>query len=124
MNTKMTRFGPWTTTRIALFDSLGACTTALQTAPFSEAAGSNYVRLRKLQDELVDSIQAHSVIRLKEIDEEIQASGLIQRIKDASAEAKKEADRIKNATKTVNEIAAAVDKVVGVVKLLGQIVSL
>ena len=124
MTQKLRTLGFWQQTRNSLYDALGVCSERLETVPWSEDPASDHVRLNAAEDLIGNSIKAHAILGLKLIDDAIAQSGLIDRIKAASADAKKEADRIKNATKTVNEIVAVVEKVAGVVSLFGQIATL
>lgn len=85
---------------------------------------SDYARLDQALRAVMDARLALAAVRLKEIDASIAASGLVAAISAAADDAKKEADRIKKATKVVNELIAFVDDVTATVGLVGKILSL
>jgi hypothetical protein len=115
---------PWQQTRNTLNDALALVGEQMEMADYSEAPESDYQKLRQAREVSIDALQAHAVLGLKQVDAAIAGSDLVKRLKSASTEAKKEADRIKNAAKMVNEIAALVNQVTGVVTLFGDILAL
>lgn len=85
---------------------------------------SDYARLDKALRKVMDARLALAAARLKQINDDIATSGLVDAINQAAADAKKEADRIKKATKVVNEMIAFVDNVTATVGLVGKILAL
>ena len=124
MALKFESLGSWMRTRNVLVSTLILHRQALQQTPFSTTPGSDHVRLSLGVEQTYRNIEAHAIYALELINDEIGASGLIARISDASAKAKKEADRIKNATKVVEELAALVDQGTQIVGLFGGLVRL
>lgn len=124
MATEFKNLGSWVRTRNVLVSTLIVHRQALLHVPFSEITGSDYVQLSKGIEQTLKNIEAHSIYALELINDEIGASGLIDHISDAALQAKKEADRIKNATKRVEELVALVDQGTEIIGLFGSLVGL
>ena len=124
MATEIKTLGSWMRTRNVLVSTLIVHRQALSHTPFSELPSSDFVKFSQGIEQTLKNIEAHSIYALEIINDEIGASGLIDRISTDALSAKKEADRIKNATKRVQELAALVDKGTEIVGLFGGLVGL
>lgn len=124
MATEIKTLGSWARTRNVLVSTLIVHRQALLQTPFSELPGSDYVKFSQGVEKTLKNIEAHSIYALEIIDDEIAASGLIANISAAAVRARKEADRIKMATKRVNELAALVDQGTEIVGLFSGLVGL
>ncbi len=124
MATEIQKLGSWLKTRNLLISTLIVHRQALQHTAYSADPASDYARLRKGVEKTLINIEAHSIYALEMINNEIASSGVITRISDAAIKAKKEADRIKNATKHIEELAALVDQGTEIVGLFGDLIGL
>ena len=107
--------GSWTQTRNVLVENLGMNMEFQDAADYSDDPASDFQTAQANIEKIFADLRGHAVVGLKLVDEAIKDSDLITEIAALSAEAKKEADRIKNAVKTVERLAGALDKVTGVV---------
>lgn len=85
---------------------------------------SDFMRLNTTLQKVLKARTKLAAARLKQIDQAIADSGIIDQIDAAAADAKKEADRIKRAAKVVNDIIGFVDEITKSVGLVGKILSL
>jgi hypothetical protein len=115
MAIKVNVLGAWTQTRNTLVQNLTSTMELQQNAPFSQDPASDFVQAGAQADRIQDQIRIHALSGLKQIDNAVAAGKLVKDISDLSKQAKVEADRIKNAAKTVAGITKAVDLVAGVV---------
>lgn len=115
MPTNANSLAVWTETNQTLTDDLNSVLELLAREPFSADPASPHVRAQKERERLVNAMQRHAVLGMKLIDDEIAAGPLVGEINDLSKEAKREAELIKNAAKTIDGITKAVDLVAGVV---------
>jgi hypothetical protein len=86
--------------------------------------GSDFKRLDDALRKVLDARLALAAVRLRDINDDIANSEIVGEIEDAAADAKKEADRIKRATKVVSDMVAFVDQVTQGTGLIGKILSL
>jgi hypothetical protein len=86
--------------------------------------GSDFKRLDDALRKVLDARLALAAARLRNINDDIANSGIVAEIESAAADAKKEADRIKRATKVVSDMIAFVDQVTEGAGLIGKILSL
>lgn len=107
--------GAWTETNDTLTEDLHSALELLAHAPWSADPASPYVCGEREQQRILAAMRLHAVAGLKQIDAEIAAGTLIAEINALSAQARHEADLIKNAAKTIQGITKAVDLVTGVV---------
>lgn len=124
MATEIKTLGSWIRTRNMLVSTLIVHRQALQHTPFSDSPSSDFMKLSGGVQQTLKNIEAHSIYALEIINDEIAASGLIEQLSAAAVSAKKEADRIKNATKRVEELAALVDQGTQIVGFFGGLVGL
>lgn len=121
MAIKVNVLGAWTQTRNTLVQNLTS-TMALQLdAPFSQDPASDFVQANVQADRIHEQIRVHALSGLKQIDAAIAAGTLVKDISALSKQAKVEADRIKNAAKTVGGIVKAVDLVAEVVGKIAKL---
>ena len=112
---------PWRETRNTLAEDLQIVFEFLVTVPASEAPESDYQKAQRQVDRLLAEMRRHAVTGLNAIDEEVAEGDLVARIAALSREAREEAERLKEAVKTIERITAAVDKVAGVVGKIAQL---
>ena len=105
----------WEDTRNALVDDLGVTYAFLVDEPTSDDPNSGYRRGKAEARRIIDALDRHSILGLKQIDDEVAGSGLVAEITALAREAREEAARLKNATKTIEGITKAVDMATGVV---------
>jgi hypothetical protein len=115
MATKVNSLEAWNETRNTLVENLGVTYAFLVDEPTSDDPTSGYRRGKAEVRRILDELERLSIVGLKQIDDQIAASSLIADITGLAREAKQEADRIKNAAKTIAGIAKAVDMIAGVV---------
>jgi hypothetical protein len=115
MATNVNSLAAWAETRDTLGENLHSVLELLAHAPFSADPASVYVRAESEQTRLLGEMRRHAVAGIRQIDDAIAASGVIGEINGLSAEARREADLIKNAAKTIDGITGAVNLVAGVV---------
>lgn len=101
-----------------------ALSNLLNLAEPNPDSGSDFMRLNATLQKVLRARAKLAAARLKQIDQAIADSGIIDQIDAAAADAKKEADRIKRATKVVNDIVGFVDEITKSVGLVGKILSL
>ena len=115
MPTKVKSLAGWIQARNILIENLSSTFALLETAPFSEDANSDFVRGNAEADRIQEQLRKLAVAGLKRVDDAIASGDLVAEIAALSKEARKEADRLKNAAKTIAGIAKAVDMASGVV---------
>jgi len=115
MATKVNVLGAWTQARNTLVQNLATTFDFLDDVPFSDDPNSDFVKGNAQADRIQDQLRLLALSGLKQIDDAVASGTLVQDISDLSKKAKAEADRIKNAAKTVAGITKAVDLVAGVV---------
>ncbi|NJM50898.1 MAG: hypothetical protein HC843_08460 [Sphingomonadales bacterium] len=115
MAVEVKTLGGWLQTRNVLVENLGMNMEFQGNADFSDDPQSDFQKTQAIIDKIFADLQSHAVNGLKLVDENVKDSDLVAQIMEASAEAKKEADRIKNAVKTIEALAGAFDKVSKVV---------
>lgn len=86
--------------------------------------GSDFKRLDDALRKVLDARLALAAARLRDINDDIANGEIVGEIEAAAADSKKEADRIKKATKIVSEMVAFVDQVTEGAGLIGKILSL
>ena len=107
-------WGTWQQTRNSLVLSLSL---NIEERNRSTPGSTQEKKLNRNIDATLKDMQEHSISGLRMVDLAIADSSLIQKIKSESKAAKKEADRIKNATRTVAELTALTQKLTRLVKL-------
>lgn len=112
-----------TTEEVLVYLSKGL-SNLLNLAEPNPDSGSDFMRLNATLQKVLRARAKLAAARLKQIDQVIADSGIIDQIDAAAADAKKEADRIKRATKVVNDIVGFVDEITKSVGLVGKILSL
>lgn len=115
MATQTNTLSAWTENRDTLTDNLQSILAFLQKEPFSADPASAYVKAQKRQDQTLDDLRRLAVVGIKQIDDAIAASDVVQQINTLSKQARQEADKLKNAAKTIDGISKAVDLAAGVV---------
>ncbi|MFL6844501.1 MAG: hypothetical protein ACJ8ER_06435 [Allosphingosinicella sp.] len=121
MATKINSLDAWVATRNALAQDLSSTLEFLSTTPFSSDPASDFQQAKAQRDRIIDQLQQLAVAGIEQIDEAIAAGPLLQQIGDLAQQANKEADALKNATKTVTKIASVVDQAAGVVTKIAQL---
>jgi hypothetical protein len=121
MATKVNSLEAWVQARNALAQGLASTLELLATEPFSADQESDFQKLKRQRDRIMDQLQRLAVAGIRQIDSEIAAGTLIQRIDDLAKEAEDEANKIKDAAKTVGKIAGAVDKAAAAVTQISQL---
>jgi hypothetical protein len=119
--TKIKSLDAWVATRNALAQDLSSTLEFLSTTPFSNDPASDFQQAKAQRDRIIDQLQQLAVAGIEQIDEAIAAGPLLQQIGNLASEANKEADALKNATKTVTKIASVVDQAAGVVTKIAQL---
>jgi hypothetical protein len=119
--TKINSLDAWVATRNALAQDLSSTLEFLSATPFSSDPASDFQQAKAQRDRIIDQLQKLAVAGIEQIDEAIAAGPLLQQIGDLADEANKEADSLKNATKTVTKIASVVDQAAGVVTKIAQL---
>jgi hypothetical protein len=113
-NTQLSSWGKWQQTRNTLSQTLALNSAKrLETPPGSAEEASLD---KNIQQNLTD-MQAHALNGLRYVDMAIAEKQLVARISLESEEAKKEADRIKDASATVERLTDLTGKLTKVVKL-------
>lgn len=115
MTTDVNRLDAWSETRNALVDDLGVTYAFLVDEPTSDDPNSGYRRGKAEARRILDAMERHSILGLKQIDDAIAASELVAEITRLAGEANDEAARLKNAAKTIEGITRAVDMATSVV---------
>jgi seryl-tRNA synthetase len=121
MATKTNNLDAWKQTRNALAQNLASTLEFLSTEPFSADPNSDFRKARAQRDRISDEIERLAVDGIKMIDDQIAASDLVKRLNALAKEADEEADRLKEAIKTVDKITKAVDVAAGVVTKITQL---
>lgn len=120
MAIKTDTLGAWIQTRNTLVQNLVTTMEFRAPLPNSGDPGSDFAKANAQIDRLTNQILELALVGLKQVDDAIASGTLVQDIAALSKEAKKEADRIKRATRTIQDIVKAIDMVTGVVtKILG-----
>jgi hypothetical protein len=115
MPTRIDQTSAWLDAQDALIAHLASATDILGGAPFDEDPSSLYQRSRAEIARIQWEISRLALARLRQIDDAIAAGTLVKDLTALAARAKKEAERINRATKSLEQVTAAVNGVVGVV---------
>jgi len=115
MATNISDLPGWDEANDALALAMESALEFIGTQPPSDDPASDFQQARAQVVRINQQSGRLAAAALERIDDVIAASGLIAEITGLSNEAKEEAQRLKNATKTVAGIARAVDKAAGVV---------
>lgn len=121
MATKTNSLDAWKQTRNTLAQNLASTLEFLSTEPFSADPNSAFKQAKKQRDRILDEIERLAVAGIKQIDDEIAAGDLVERLNDLAKEADEEADRLKDAVKTIDKITKAVDVAASVVTKITQL---
>lgn len=111
---RLSNWGSWQQTRNAIAVNLGYNIESRNRETPGSAAEKVYSD--NIQD-LLDSMQAHALGGLRQVDLDIANSGLLKEITAASRDIKKETDRIKEATERLDDLTSLVKKLA---KLVGK----
>jgi hypothetical protein len=112
--TQLSSWGKWQQTRNTLSQTLALNSAKrLASAPGSPEEAS----LDKNIQQNLSDMQAHALNGLRDVDMSIAEKDLVARISQQSEEAKKEADRIKDASATVEKLTDLTGKLAKLVKL-------
>lgn len=109
-------WGTWQQTRNTLVTSLGMNMDALNDSALGSAERT---QLGKNIERTLADMQEHALNGLRMLDQEAADANLAALITAQSKEAKREADRIKNATKDVQKLTKLVGKLTELVGLFG-----
>lgn len=115
MTKRANQLSAWTQARNAMVENLTSTFQFLETEPFSNDPNSAFRRAEDESTRILGELRKLAVAGLRQIDDQIAAGTLVQKITDAAKEAKREADALKKATKTIARITKAVDAAAGVV---------
>lgn len=121
MATKTNDLDAWKLTRNTLAQNLASTMEFLATEPFSTVPNSAFQKARAEQDRILAEIKRLAVAGIGMIDDAIAAGDLVERINGLAKEADEEADRLKDAVKTIEGITKAVDVAAGVVTRFTQL---
>lgn len=121
MPTKVNSLSAWTQTRNTLTQNLVSTLELLETEPASQDPASPYQIAEAKAQQILDEMRRLAVTGLKQIDDQIASGGLVADIAKLSKKAKAEADRLRNATKTIAGITKAVDAVTEVVTAISSL---
>ena len=121
MATKTNSLDAWLKTRDAMAENLSSTLEFLSTEPFSSDPNSAFKKAKVQRDRIVDEMQKLAVAGIKMVDDEVAAGDLVERINGLAKKAQVEADKLKNATKTIGKIISAVDTAASVVTRIGQL---
>lgn len=115
MPVKVNSLGAWNQTRNTLTQNLVSTLEFLEIEPFSHDPASPYQFAEAKAQQLLDEMRRLAVTGLRQLDDQIASGSLVSDLAKLSKKAKVEADRLKNATKTIAGITRAVDSVTEVV---------
>lgn len=115
MTVKVDQLGAWRQTRNTLVSNLEETLEFQNGVPGSTSPGSDYMRADREMKRIEKALRELALAGLKRIDDAIANGNLVKQIADESRRAKREADRLKQITKTLNDIKGAIDTVTGVV---------
>jgi methionine synthase II (cobalamin-independent) len=121
MATNTNSLDAWKQTRATLAQNLASTLDFLSTEPFSADPSSAFAKARAQEDRILDEIERLAVAGIKQIDDQIAAGDLVERITDLAKQAEDEANRLKDAVKTIDKITKAVDTATGVVTQITQL---
>lgn len=96
--------GSWQQTRNVIFETLAMTIDRQNAAPESHDANSDYQRLQRLIDKLLEDAKTHAINGFRIVDDNIGATTVVKNLGAQSKAAKKEADRIKESTKKIAEL--------------------
>ncbi len=119
MSIKVNTLGAWTQVRNTLVQNLQSTLAFLEDEPFSADPASAFQQAEDQADKLLVQLRALAVTGLKQIDEQVAQGTLLADITAAATEAKKEADKLKNAAKTIDGIVRVVDGITSIVTKIG-----
>lgn len=121
MATKTNDLDAWKLTRNTLAQNLASTLEFLSTEPFSADPNSAFKQAKKQRDRILDEIERLAVAGIQQIDDQIAAGDLVKQLTDLAKDAEAEADRLKEATKTIAKITKAVDTATAVVTRITQL---
>lgn len=99
----------------ALVTALAIAETARARTEFSFDPQSPYRQAKAVVDETLLQLRALSITMLRQVDEDIAASGLVADLTERALAAEEEAARLDAATDTMADIAGVVGRVAGIV---------
>ncbi|HEY0414009.1 MAG TPA: hypothetical protein VGD66_12805 [Allosphingosinicella sp.] len=115
MPIKINSLDEWVQTRNALAQNLSSALEFETQQDFSTDPASDFQKSKQQRDRILDELKRLAVAGVQMIDDQIAAGTLVQQIKDLTKDAVDEAEKLKNATKTIDKITKAVDVATGVV---------
>ncbi len=121
MAVKLNSLAAWSEAQQALAENLSSALQLLQDAPYSSDPASPYQQAQAAAQALAVLARKLAVLGLEQIDEAIASGPELGQIASSAAEAKREADLLANATKTVGKITAAVGSVTALVGKIGAL---
>lgn len=121
MAVKLNGLAAWNDAHQALAENMASALQLLQNEPWSADPDSPYQQAQKAAQALAAQGRELAVLGLGEIDQAIADGPEMGRIAASAAEAKREADLIANAAKSVAKITAAVGSVTALVGKIGAL---
>lgn len=121
MAVKLNSLAAWSDAHQALAENMASALQLLQDAPYSADPASPYQQAQAAAQALAAQGRTLAVLGLEQIDEAIANGPLLGQIAASAAEAKREADLLANAAKTVDKINAAVGTVTALVTKIGAL---
>lgn len=121
MTESATGFGPWIQTRNTLFENLGLNADELARKRLLGGSAGEKKALKTNVDGLNEKIAVHAINGLKQVDAAIATSDVREKLSKRSKAARVETDRLKNTTKSINELTALVNELTGLVAGIGTI---
>jgi len=115
MAKRIDSFASWKETYWTIDANIGMNLEFLVSADYSDDPDSGYKRAQRNIEELYEKLKLHAVVGLKLIDDQIASSEIMTSIAKLSDEARAEADSIKNAAKTIDNLSRSIGKVTKVV---------
>jgi hypothetical protein len=121
MPTKINSLDEWVQTRNALAQDLSSALEFETHQSFSTDPNSDFQKSKQQRDRILGELKRLAVAGIQQIDDQIAAGTLVQQIKAMAKDAQDEADKLKDATKTIDKITKAVDVAAGVVTKITQL---
>jgi hypothetical protein len=121
MAVKLNSLAAWSDAHQALAENMASALQLLQDAPYSADPASPYQQAQAAAQALAAQGRMLAVLGLNQIDEAIAEGPLLGQIGASAAQAKREADLLANAAKTVDKITAAVGSVTALVTRIGAL---
>ena len=121
MAVKLNGLAAWSDAHQALAENMASALELLQDAPWSSDPASPYQQAQSAAQALAAQGRELAVLGLGQIDEAIACGPEMKQIAASAAEAKREADLLANATKTVAKVTAAVGSVTALVGKIGSL---